>query len=134
MDRRVLVVDDDAGVAFALSRFLGGQGFFVKLASSAERGLQLIAQETFDLIVLDLRLPGMTGEEALARLHRTHPEIPVIVATAHGGPETEVATRRAGAYAHVLKPFVSAQLLDLVKNAVGVRRCRARGLAADATP
>jgi DNA-binding response OmpR family regulator len=121
---RLLVVDDDAGVAFALDRFLGSRGFDVRLAATAERALGLIAAEAFDLVVLDLRLPGMSGHEALDELRRRSPGTPVIVVTAHGDRRTEEATLAAGAFAHLPKPFASDELLAAIRGALATRSGR----------
>jgi DNA-binding response OmpR family regulator len=112
---RLLVIDDDAGVAFALERSLTASGFDVRVSSDAEEGLALAARERFDLVLLDLRLPGLGGEAALAALRSRDAGLPVIVMTAHGTAETRRALLAAGASDFLPKPFE----LSTIKRAIG---------------
>ena len=111
---RLLVIDDDAGVAFALERFARSSGSEIRVVSCAEEGLALLARETFDLVLLDLGLPGMSGEEALPLLARRG--LPVVVISAHASADTAARCRAAGA-AHVLaKPFALAELRRVIQS------------------
>src|SRR5579871_2747630 len=107
---KVLVVDDDAAVAFALERFLEGEGHTVGIAPTAERGLAKAEDEEWDLVLLDLRLPGMQGQEALVRLRKKRPSLPVVVLTAHGSAETAMDALAQGAFDHLTKPVELAEL------------------------
>jgi DNA-binding NtrC family response regulator len=112
---KVLVVDDDAGVSFALERFLKQEGHETVVAPDAERGLALVKERAFDLILLDLRLPGMSGQQALPELRK---HAPVIVLTAHGSAETAMDALAAGALDHLTKPVELAELRRVVSRAL----------------
>ncbi|MEZ0227722.1 MAG: sigma-54-dependent transcriptional regulator, partial [Planctomycetota bacterium] len=112
---RVLVVDDDAAVSFALERFLQGAGHEVVVAPDAERGIALAKERAFDLVLLDLRLPGMSGQQALPELST---RAPVVVLTAHGSAETAMDALAAGAFDHLTKPVELAELRRVVERAL----------------
>jgi two-component system NtrC family response regulator/two-component system nitrogen regulation response regulator GlnG len=112
---RVLVVDDDAAVSFALERFLKGEGHEVWVAPDAERGIALARDQAFDLVLLDLHLPGMSGQAALPVLRA---KAPVLVLTAHGSAETAMDALAAGAFDHLTKPVELAELRRVVARAL----------------
>ena len=114
---RLLAVDDDAGVAFALERFARSSGSEIRVVSCAEEGLALLARETFDLVLLDLGLPGMSGEEALPLLARRG--LSVVVISAHASAETAARCRDAGAIAVLAKPFSIAELRGVIQGVLG---------------
>jgi len=126
---RVLVVDDDAAVSFALERFLKGAGHEVVLAPDAERGISLAKDRAFDLVLLDLRLPGMSGQAALPELSK---HAPVVVLTAHGSAETAMDALAAGAFDHLTKPVELAELRRVVERALAPRPKKAPPPAASA--
>jgi DNA-binding NtrC family response regulator len=100
----ILVIDDDSGVCRAFSLFLGRDGHQAISASSAEEGLELAARERPALIFLDVRLPGMSGLDALVRLSDVVPGTPVVVMTGHGTLSTAVEAVRRGAFDYLAKP------------------------------
>ena len=120
----VLVVQDDARIASFIRRGLEAEGFAVRTASDGAEGLRLTESSDFDLIILDLVLPTVTGEEVLTRLRETGCVVPVIVLTAKDAISDRVANLDAGADDYVTKPFSLAELLA---------RVRARLRAADQT-
>src|SRR5262245_31788403 len=101
---RLLIVDDDEQLAEALARRFQRNGYVATLAASGERALEAAAHAPFDVVLLDLHLPGMDGLEVLARLKELHPEIEVILLTAHGSIETAIQAMRKGAYDYLTKP------------------------------
>jgi two-component system nitrogen regulation response regulator GlnG len=115
----VLVVDDEQSICWGLARLGRSVGHKVVTASSAEQALALIASERPDVIVLDVRLPGMDGLTAMERFQQTCGDIPIIVITAYGNLETAVSAIRNGAFEYLAKPF------DLER----VERVLARALA-----
>jgi two-component system nitrogen regulation response regulator GlnG len=116
--KRVLIVDDEEAVCWALSRALARTGLEVATASTAEEGLQLAADRKPDAVVLDVRLPGMSGLTALNRLRQSTPETPVIMVTAYGDLATAVRSVEEGAFDYLPKPFDLAQALDAIQRAL----------------
>lgn len=108
---RVLVIEDEPGIVDFLERGLRAQGFVVASAVDGTEGERLALGESFDAIVLDLMLPGVSGMEVLAALHRTKPNLPVIVLTARGEIEDRVKGLEAGAVDYLVKPFSLAELV-----------------------
>ena len=114
----ILVVDDEEAVCWALQRALGGEGHQVTVAASAEEAFTLAARRRPDVVVLDVRLPGLDGLSALARLRELTDDAPVIVATAFGNLTTAVRAVEGGAFDYLAKPFDLDQALDAVARAL----------------
>jgi len=102
---RVLVIDDEPGVCFAFERFLKSEGHAPIICASAEDALARMSREKPDLVITDLRLPGMSGMDLLERLRRENSDIPVIMITAHGTMKAAVEAMRLGAYEYLVKPI-----------------------------
>lgn len=103
----VLVVEDDEALRRLLAEILQNDGFMVTGASSAEEGLDLFRSGEFDLVVTDIRLPGMNGLELLGKIKKEQPETEVIVVTASASLESALIALRSGALDYLLKPFGS---------------------------
>src|SRR3954451_12188443 len=114
----ILVVDDEEAVCWALERALKGQGHSVAVAPSAEEAFRRAAQRRPDAIILDVRLPGLDGLSALARLRQMTNSAPVIVITAFGNLDTAVRAVEGGAFDYLAKPFDLDQALEAVSRAV----------------
>lgn len=106
----VLVVDDDAGLCSMLSAFLGQHGVFVKSECDGERGLSRAVTEKFDLVILDVMLPGLDGFDALRRL-REASHVPVLILTAKATREDRVCGLELGADDYLPKPFGPEELV-----------------------
>jgi two-component system KDP operon response regulator KdpE len=106
----VLVVDDDAQILRALKTSLKGRGYEVRSASNGETAVSILAEESFDLVVLDLGLPGIDGIEVLRRV-RAWSDVPVIVLTVRDSQDQKVTALDAGADDYVTKPFAMEELL-----------------------
>ena len=118
-DRSVVcIVDDDASLRRSLRNLLMSVGFRVETFQSAELFLESAHRENPGCVVLDLRMPGMSGLDLLRQLAATGSGIPVIILTAHGDDETRRRSLQAGAVAFLEKPFQSAALLDAVRTAL----------------
>jgi len=122
LNGHVVVIDDDASLRRSLSNLLGSVGFDVETFDSAAAFLESAHQERAGCLVLDLRMPGMSGLDLLRHLAATGSPVPAIVLTAHGNDGTRHECLEAGAFAFLEKPFRSATLLDAVRRAVGARR------------
>jgi FixJ family two-component response regulator len=121
LNGHVAVVDDDPSLRRSLSNLLGSVGFHVDTFISAEAFLESAHRERTGCLVLDLRMPGMSGLDLLRHLAATGSRVPVIVLTAQGNDETRQQCLQAGAFAFLEKPFRSATLLDAVRRALGAR-------------
>ena len=121
---RVLVVDDEASICWALREFLGDQGHEVDVASSAEEGLELAGREPHDAVILDVRLPGIDGLSALGKFRELAGPAPIIVITAFGNLETAVRAMEGGAFDYLVKPFDLDQAATVVARALDAGRGR----------
>ncbi len=125
--RHVLVVDDEEAVCWTLQRALRREGYDVAVASSAEEAFDRAREHCPDAIVLDVRLPGMDGLSALAKLRQLTGDAPVIIVTAHGNLSTAVRAVENGAFEYLAKPFDLDQALAAVERAVQAHALRSRG-------
>ncbi len=118
MAHKILVVDDEKLIRWTLERHLAKEGYEVLTAESAEKGLTLINEEMPDLILLDNRLPEMTGLELLERLRVQERGLMVIMITAYGVVETAVRAMKLGAYDYVSKPFNLEEITFVIRKAI----------------
>ncbi|MGQ9600828.1 MAG: response regulator transcription factor [Anaerolineae bacterium] len=124
MDRSppcILVVEDEANIRSLLQRVLRGDGYEVEVCPSGEMALDFLKREPFDLLIVDIRLPGMTGIELLRRLRRSGSSIQVIVITGHASVETAVQALRGEAFDYLVKPFALNELRETVRQAIQTR-------------
>jgi two-component system, NtrC family, nitrogen regulation response regulator GlnG len=113
----VWVVDDDPSVRWVLERALKQGGFRARTFERAEHLLEAIEHRRPDVLITDVRMPGMDGFAVLERLRTDHPEVPVIVMTAHSDLDNAVAAYQGGAFEYLPKPFDLDETLELVKKA-----------------
>jgi two-component system nitrogen regulation response regulator GlnG len=118
---RILIVDDEEAVCWSLQRALAREGHAVEVAASAEQAFSLLARHKPDVIILDVRLPGIDGLTALPRLRQLAPEAKIIVVTAFGSLPTAVGAVEGGAFDYLAKPFDLTQALDAVSRALQPR-------------
>jgi DNA-binding NtrC family response regulator len=118
----VLIIDDEAEIRESLQTLLELEGFVVETATSGEEGLQRVGEHPFDLILLDLALPGRDGMEILAEIRAHDAQLPVIMITAYGTVENAVRAMQSGAANFVQKPWDNEKLVADVRAAVGWRR------------
>ncbi len=127
---RILVVDDESGIRFSLRGILEDEGFAVAEAETGEAGLELLdAGEAFDLMFLDIWLPGLDGLEVLARLREDRPELPVVMISGHGTIETAVAAIKRGAFDFIEKPLSLEKVLLAAHKALEFSRLKQENLA-----
>ncbi len=112
---RILLVEDEEKVARFIVRGLLAERFAVDAAKDGNSGLQLATEYLYDLIILDLMLPGMSGTEILRRLRRGNPNVPVLILTAQDALSSKVLNFEAGADDYLTKPFEFTELLLRVK-------------------
>ena len=111
----ILVIEDEPGIVDFLERGLGSHGFEVRSATDGDAGLELATSEDFDLVVLDMRLPGRSGLEVLEHLHEHKPALPVIALTALREVEDRVTGLDAGAADYLTKPFSLSELAARIR-------------------
>ena len=126
----VLVVDDLKGVRRVLNSLLSGAGYHVIEAADGQTGLDLIRTEAPDVVLLDIRMPGLDGFQVLERVGPIDPDLPIVMITAYGDIDTAVDAMHRGAHHYLSKPFHHAEVLAVVERAVERRRlsCQVRSL------
>jgi two-component system, NtrC family, nitrogen regulation response regulator NtrX len=125
----ILIVDDEAGVRSSLSGILSDEGYQVEAVDSGEACLQTLEGRRYDLLLLDVWLPGIDGLETLSRVRTLDPEVPVVVISGHGTIETAVKAVRMGAQDFVEKPLSLEKTLLAVRNALRQRKLEAENRA-----
>jgi two-component system phosphate regulon sensor histidine kinase PhoR len=121
---KILVVDDEMGIREACKRALAAEGYAVDLAEDGYLGLQRIQQKSFDLILMDLMMPGIGGLDLIKKTNDIDPEIIIVVITGYATIETAVEATRRGAYDYLPKPFTPEALTALVKRGLEKRELR----------
>ncbi|MEW5774143.1 MAG: sigma-54 dependent transcriptional regulator [Thermodesulfobacteriota bacterium] len=130
----IVVIDDDSQLRQSFGRLLEQEGYRVRTAGSAEAGIEAVRQDMPDLVIMDVRLPGMDGLTAFGRLHELEPRLPVIIMTAYGGADTAIEATRRGAFDFVLKPFDIPEMLALIAKALEAGRAARARVDLDAAP
>jgi DNA-binding NtrC family response regulator len=115
---RILIIDDEAAIRESLETLLGLEGYAVESAENGEAGLERIGEEPFDLVLLDLALPGRNGIEILGSIRERHISLPVIMITAYGTVGNVVDAIRAGAQNFIQKPWDNEKLLADIRAAI----------------
>jgi len=119
---RVLLIEDDASLAANLFDVLKGDGFEVSVCNRGDEGLQRAVDHDFDVMLTDLRLPGLSGLELVRQIHATQPRLPVVLMTAHGTIETAIEATQLGAYDYLQKPFEMQALIGVLHRAAEASR------------
>lgn len=122
METRILLIEDDTSTASALLDVLANEGYAVETIERGEQGLARAVAIPFDLVLTDLKLPGLNGLQLTERLHAAKPRLPIILMTAHGTTETAIQATKLGAYEYLIKPFEAEELLDVVAAALAHSR------------
>ena len=112
---RILIVDDDPGQRSLLDSFLRSQGFETVVVDSGERALETLRAGKFDMMISDVRMPGLTGLETLRRARKEHAALPVLLVTAFTDVRDVVAAMRDGAVNYLAKPIDLDELLASVR-------------------
>jgi len=119
--RTVLVVDDERPIREGCHRVLAGRGYDVMTAENGQIALDFLAKQPVDIILLDLKMPVLGGEEVLEITREKYPDVPVIIITGHGTVDTAVDCMKRGAYDFITKPFQIDQFVLTVKRAAEKR-------------
>ena len=121
---RILVIDDEAAIRDSLKMTLEYEGYEVLGAATGQEGLALAEREAPDLVLLDVKMPGMDGIEVLDRLRSMNEALPVVVVSGHGSISTAVEATKKGAFDFIEKPFASDRVLVSLRNALDHRQLR----------
>jgi two-component system nitrogen regulation response regulator NtrX len=124
MKARILVIDDEAAIRDSLRMTLEYEGYECLGAATGQEGLAMVERESPDLVLLDVKMPGMDGLEVLDRLRAVNDTLPVIVVSGHGTISTAVEATKKGAFDFIEKPFASERVLVSLRNALDQRRLR----------
>ena len=114
----ILVVDDEPNYLVVLSELLKDEGFEILTAQRGEDGLRIVEETDLDLVITDMRMPGMDGVALLRAIKSYNPNLPVIMITAFGEVEKAVVAMKAGAYNYLVKPFNNEELLVNIRKAI----------------
>jgi len=104
---KILLIDDDPGIVDTLSRVLTDEGYEVAVEKRGDDGIAHAAGDTFNVVITDLKMPGLNGLELVRQLHAARPRLPIILITAFGSTQTAIEATKFGAYDYLLKPFES---------------------------
>ena len=115
---KILLVDDDENMTFFLSEFLTEKGYEVETAQTGESALEIIKKTSPDIIILDIRLPGMDGITILREIMKIDKDALVIMATAYGDVKEAVTAMKLGAFHYVTKPFLNDEINILIEKAL----------------
>jgi len=126
---RVVIVDDDRAIRWVLERALAQPDLDVECIERADTALARLLESPPDVLVTDIRMPGIDGLDLMARVREAHPDLPVIVMTAHSDLDSAVASYQGGAFEYLPKPFDVDEALALVRRAVAHARERQRPVA-----
>lgn len=120
-DNVILIIDDDRGLRVSLSAFLEKKGYSTLTAATAQEGLEIIENNTVDLVLLDIRMPGMDGITALKKIKEINSDLNVIIITGYGSIETAVEAMKEGAVDYVTKPFNLKELSSKIETSLKIK-------------
>lgn len=115
---RILIIDDEKNIRFTLEQCLGGENIETEQAESGEEGLRKLSEGPYDLTLLDIKMPGISGMETLQRIRHADIHTDVIIMTAYGTVENAVEAMKLGALDFISKPFTPDEIRQLVKQVI----------------
>ncbi|MCM2286298.1 MAG: sigma-54 dependent transcriptional regulator [Desulfobacula sp.] len=130
----ILVIDDDDQLRLSFCRLLKEENYTVISAASGEAGIDIVRGTPLDLVILDMRLPGMNGMETFKEIRKIDTKLPVIIVTAYGTTDIAIEATKMGAYDYVLKPFEVPEMLVLIRQAIEAGYFMRSPVAVDASP
>ena len=119
---KILLIDDDDGLNHFLNRFFKRKGYAVTTCLTGEAALEIIADESFDLILLDYKMPGINGLDTLKAIKTAQVKTPVVIMTAYGNTDTAIEAMKRGAYDYLNKPFQREALSRIAAEALVLNR------------
>ena len=131
---KILIIDDDDQLRKSFEKLLSEEGYAVTSAASGEAGLEIIKSRSPDLVIADIRLPGINGLETYRVIREMDPKLPVIMMTAFGTTETAIEATKMGAFDYILKPFEVPEMLAVIKQALEAGRFMRSPIKMDVKP
>jgi two-component system nitrogen regulation response regulator GlnG len=119
---KLLLIDDEEDVRYSIQRIFDSPDVELATAASGEEGLKVIPRFKPDLVLMDVRMTGMTGLETLRRIRQSDPKLLVILMTAYGTTQMAIEAMKLGAYDYLLKPFDIPKLKEVIGNALKAAR------------
>ena len=126
MAAKILIVDDDKGICESLEELLRVEEYQADSASSGEIALEALAGEKYDLVLLDIRMPGIDGVEVMHEIRKYHPDTRIIIITGYGSLESAIEAIRSGAQDYMLKPYTAEDILLSISRALSEKESRTR--------
>ena len=130
----ILIIDDDDQLRKSFHKLLSEEGYTAEGAASGEAGLEIIQSQLPDLVIADIRLPGINGMETFQAIHALEPKLPVIIMTAYGTTETAIEATKMGAFDYILKPFEIPDMLTVINQALEAGRFMRTPVLMDVSP
>ena len=130
----ILIIDDDDQLRKSFHKLLSEEGYTVEGAASGEAGLEIVKGRIPDLVIVDIRLPGMNGLETYEAIHLIEHKLPVIIMTAYGTTETAIEATKMGAFDYILKPFEIPAMLTVINQALEAGRFMRIPVLVDVSP
>ncbi len=131
---KILIIDDDDQLRLSFSKLLTEEKYDVVSAASGEAGIEIVNTTALDLVILDVRLPGMNGLETFKEIKKIDATLPTIIVTAFGTTDTAIEAIKAGAFDYLLKPFDIPEMLNLIIQAIDAGYCMRTPVRLDAEP
>jgi len=119
---RILLIEDDTRAAVSLEKLLASEGYAVTVSHRGDEGFARAQSGHFEVVITDLRLPGLDGLELVRSLHAVKPRLPIVLMTAYGTTETVIEATKRGAFEYLIKPFEMEDLLEATAKAVASAR------------
>ncbi len=114
---KILIVDDEERFRNTMRKLLLIEGISAETAASGKEALERLSVESFDVLIMDVRMPEMTGVEALAHIKKLDPDVEVIIMTGYASVDTAKEITQLGAYDYLLKPYRKEELMDRIEAA-----------------
>lgn len=118
MPKKILIIDDETQLVQSLELRLKASGYEVLISPDGVSGINRFKQDSPDLVILDIMMPGLSGLDTLRELKQLDPRVPVIMLTAYGTPQSAIEALKLGAYDHLAKPFNNETLLEIIEKAL----------------
>jgi nitrogen regulation protein NR(I) len=131
---KILIVDDDAQLRISFEKILTAEGHKVRMSATGEGGLEIVKTEHPDLVVMDVRLPGMDGLTTFKAIHNIDSKLPVIIMTAYGTTDTAIEATKLGAFDYILKPFDIPEMLSNIEKGLEASRFMRSRVEIDTAP